>query len=102
MVLKVDSDELKYFSKNMNDDSDEFSREIEKLISLVNSLEGVWQGVDSTTYRQNVSNYLEKMKAIPVALSTLSRVTDRLNDGYNEKNQAFTKTIQEVTNKYAK
>mgnify|MGYP003571489830 CR=1 FL=1 len=102
MVLKVDNDELKYFTKKMDEDSSDFSREIDTLISLVNSLETVWQGIDSKTYRENVLNYLEKMKSIPAALTTLSRVTDKLNDGYTEKNQSFSQTLQEVTNRYAK
>ena len=102
MILKVDNDKLKEFTNNMNNDSSDFDKEINKLINLVNSLEEVWQGIDSENYRKNVLNYLEKMKAIPTTLSTLSKVTDRLNEGYQEKDREFTNRLEGVKNKYAK
>lgn len=102
MVLKVDNDELKNFTRNMSVDSDDLNAEIEKMSSLIDTLGSIWQGVDATEFQKNMKSYLEKMKKIPTAINALATVTDRLNDGYSEKNNAFTKTLEEVKNRYAK
>ena len=102
MILKVNNEELNYFTKNMNNDSEDLDKEIDNMISLVNSLEAIWQGVDSTTFRDNMLSYLKKAKKIPVALNTLSTITERLNKGYDEKNEAFSRTLREVKNKYGR
>ena len=100
MIIKADSDELDLFVKKMRNDSNDFSDEIDNIISLINQLGDVWQGIDATTFQNNISNYLEKMKVVPKALVTLSNVTDRINKGYLESDEAFTNALKEVTKKY--
>lgn len=103
MILKVDNEELDLFIKTMREDSDNLSKEIDKMISLMNRLnDEVWQGIDAKTFNENVTTYLEKMKVIPKALSTLSNISDKLNKGYAENDEAFAKALEEVANKYAK
>ena len=101
-ILKVDADELGNLAKNMKKDSDDFDREIDNMINLINDLGTIWQGTDANAFQANVSNYLGKMKAIPESLSTLSGVTDKINKGYIEKNEAFSKALKEVASRYAK
>ncbi len=103
MYIKVDNDELSYFVKNMNTDSESLRIEIENMINLVNRLGSeVWQGADATTFQNNVTEYLEKMKVIPKAITTLANITEKKNNGYVENDQAFAKALEEVANKYAK
>lgn len=102
MIIKADNDELENLSKRMQRDSDDFSIEIDKMISLINSLGPVWQGKDSDTFQKNATNYMEKMKAVPNSLTTLSSAVDLVNKGYIEKNEEFAKAIEEVKNRYAR
>ena len=102
MIIKVDNEELTMFTKNMIVDSNELSKEIDTMKSLINELAGVWQGIDSTTFQKNVTEYLEKMKVVPKAITTLANVTQKINDGYTQRDQEFAKALEEVANKYAR
>ena len=103
MIVRVDTDELNLVVKQMRKDSEDFNKEIETMIHLIkNELPGVWRGVDAKTFIENVSTYLERMKVIPKALTTLSNVTEKINKGYEEDDESFGKALEGVANKYAK
>lgn len=103
MILKVDNEELNIVVKQMKTDSEDLSKEIEKMQGLVkNDLASVWQGKDATTFIENVGTYLEKMKVMPKGLTTLANVTEKLNKGYEENDAEFGKALEGVASKYAK
>jgi len=103
MYVKVDNDEMNTFIKTMRDDSTELSKELDNMIKQMNRLTTeVWQGADARTFNENVTTYLEKMKVIPKAITTLSNISDKINKGYAENDEAFAKALEEVANRYAK
>ena len=100
MVLKVDNEELEQFTIRMNKSSEEFSKEIDNMLHQIEILRTIWQGTDATTFQDNVTEYLTKMKVLPKALSTLSSVTQKTNKSYAERDEAFGKKLSEVNTKY--
>ena len=102
MIIKVDSDELKMVIEKMRSDSENFNKEIDNMISLINNnLASTWQGADSDSFQKNVVAYLEKMKSIPTSLTNLSNIIEKINKGYEDDDESFGKILEGVSNEYA-
>lgn len=102
MLIKADNEELTMFTKTMEKDASDLEIEIGNMIKAIERLGNIWQGQDASVFTTNVTNYLEKMKVMPKGITTLSKVTDRINKEYKERDEAFAGQLREVRNKYEK
>lgn len=102
MLIKADNEELTMFTKTMDQDASDLEEEINKMLKTVENLGNIWQGKDASVFINNVTNYLEKMKVMPKGITTLSKVTERINREYKERDEAFAGQLREVRNRYGK
>lgn len=89
MLLKVKHDELNMVQNNMKTDAEAYDVEINKMLEQIERLRSIWQGIDATTFCDNVHGYISKMKNIPIALRNMSKFIDKANGDYTNEDEAF-------------
>jgi len=94
MILKVNHEELGHVTKTMLDDSGELEIEIKNLLTCIDSLRNIWQGVDSDEFYKNAHDYLTRMLVIPNAISTMGNFVKKVDSSYEENDQSFAKGIE--------
>ncbi len=100
MKLKVKHEELHGVMSTMRKDGDLYSVEIDKMLKLIDELRTIWQGQDSDQFCYNVSQYIEKMKKIPAALTQMSGLVEKANIGYSDNDEEFSKELQTEVDNY--
>lgn len=100
MKLKVKHEELHNVMSTMKKDGDAYNVEIDKMLKLIDELKTVWQGQDAEQFCHNVSQYVEKMKKIPVALNQMSNLVEKANIGYSDNDEEFSKELQTEVDNY--
>ena len=95
MVLKVDPDELLDVTKVNRKDIEKFAKEIENMQGSLEIIKRNWKGVDSQTFITNFNNFLKKMSALPKSLETLSQISDKTNEGYDNRDKEFARELKE-------
>lgn len=99
MVLKVKHDELHDVLSIMEKDGDVYDTEIENMLDQIEKLRTIWLGQDAKIFCDNVHDYVEKMKNIPIALRNMSTFIKKTNNGYTENDESFSKELEtEATN----
>ncbi len=99
MLLKVKHEELDGVLKTMNTDGDTYDSEIDNMLKQIEKLQTIWQGQDAEIFCKNATEYITKMKNIPVALRNMSTFIEKTNKGYTEKDEEFSKELEtEATN----
>ncbi len=100
MVLKVKHEELYNVVDVMEKDSDAYDTEIENMLKEIEKLRTIWQGQDAKIFCDNIYNYVTKMKNIPIALRNMSKFTRKVNGGYSDNDDSFSKELETEANNY--
>ncbi len=100
VLIKVDHEELDVVRNSMKTDGELLSEEITNLMSELEKLRGIWQGVDADTFYNNVLNYLTKMKSIPAYLDVVNKFISRINDKYTDNDEAFSRELNTEVDDY--
>jgi WXG100 family type VII secretion target len=100
MKLMVKHAELKQVSNNMRKDSEDLDKEIEKMLSSIERLRGIWEGVDAVQFCDHATEYVTKMKNVPIAMRNMLKVIDVANKGYEENDEAFGKALKTEAQNY--
>lgn len=100
MELKVKHEELHNVMGTMRKDGDAYSVEIDNMLKQIEELRIIWQGQDAEQFCNNVSQYIEKMKKIPAALTQMSGLVEKANAGYSDNDEEFSKELQTEVDNY--
>lgn len=94
MLLKVDHDELYDVTKVMNQDRDDYNKEIENMLQQIEKLKTIWQGEDADMFCYKAHEYISNMKKITNTMQKLSKFSDKANQGYAEWDDSFGKELE--------
>lgn len=100
MILKVKHDELNNVKDVMVKDSELLDSEIKTLLEQIEKLRTIWQGQDATIFCNNVYEYINKMKTLPVTLRTMGKFINNINNQYTENDEAFGKELETEVDNY--
>lgn len=100
MIIKVKHDELNDVSNTIKKDSEDYDVEIEMMLNSVELLKNIWQGDDASIFCDNFTDYLTRMKGIPVTLRKMSEAIDTANEGYQEFDESFSSKLVVEANDY--
>lgn len=100
MLLKVRHEELYDVVNTMEKDGDAYDTEIDNMLKEIEKLRTIWQGQDAKIFCDNAQNYITKMKNIPVALRNMSTFTKKVNGGYSDNDESFSKELETEANNY--
>jgi len=94
MILKVKHGELKSVKDVTLKDSELLDQEINVLLEQIAKLQTIWQGQDSDFFCNNVSDYVNKMKSIPVCYRNLGNFINDVNNRYSQHDEAFSRELE--------
>ena len=100
MKFNVKHTELKEVSDTILKDSEDYSTQIDNMISLVDNLRSVWSGEDALIFCDNFDSYLSKMKNIPIAMRNMSNAMNTVNKGYQYYDEMFGNALNREANNY--
>ena len=100
MVIKVKHNELKDVADTLIKDSEAYDTEINNMLSSIDTLRGIWQGVDADTFCDNVSEYLSKMNNITTAMRSMSKAITTVNGGYEAYDETFSDSLKAEAGNY--
>ena len=100
MLLKVKHEELNNVTSVMVKDGETYDAEINKMLEQIEKLRTIWQGQDAEQFCNNVTNYITKMKNIPICLRNMSKFVNSANSGYTEQDESFSQELEVEANNY--
>jgi uncharacterized protein YukE len=100
MLLKVKHEELNNVTGVMVKDGEAYDTEIKNMLEQIDKLRTIWKGQDAEIFCDNVTNYITKMKNIPICLRNMSKFVNDVNNGYTEQDEAFGKELEVEANNY--
>lgn len=100
MLLKVKHEELNNVTGVMVKDGEAYDTEIKNMLEQIDKLRTIWKGQDAEIFCDNVTNYITKMKNIPICLRNMSKFVNDVNNGYTEQDEAFSKELEVEANNY--
>lgn len=100
MILKVKHDELNNVKDVMVKDGELLDTEIETLLGQIDKLKTIWQGQDAEIFCNNVYEYINRMKTIPITLRTMGKFINNINNQYSENDEAFGKELETEVDNY--
>ena len=100
MLIKVKHDLLKDVSETLVKDSEAYDTEITNMINSIDTLRGIWQGEDATTFCDNVTEYLSNVKEVPVVMRNMSNAITTVDGGYEAFDETFSNSLLEEAGNY--
>lgn len=89
MEIKVKYDELNIACNNIGKYNEELLQSIDELTKKVGIIGSIWQGDDGVIFCNETLNFINEMKQVPVAYSTLSNRIKNINESYREIDRHF-------------
>ena len=96
MKIRVDHREMTNVINKLSNESNMLTTEIENIQKNIEELKTVWQGEEANIFYTRITNYLNKMEAIPATYDKMSSFLSRSNSRYKEMDNAFLKDIENV------
>ena len=94
MLLKVDHDQLYDVTKVINQDREDFKKEIDSMLKQIDKLRTIWLGADASIFCDKAHNYIANMDKIVKAMEKISKLSDKANGGYAECDESFGKELE--------
>lgn len=85
--------------KSLQDEVTILNTEIEKLLTNITNLSGVWVGYDAELFCTKASEYVNNMKQVSSCVSTLGDVIDKSMVVYKEKDSNWKKELRKEVEK---
>ena len=100
MLVKVKHNELKDVSKTLDKDSEAYDTEITNMLNSIDTLRGIWQGEDATIFCDNVTDYLSKVRDVPLVMKNMSNAITTIDGGYEAFDETFSNSLKEEATYY--
>ena len=94
MKIKIDSNEVEYHTKKIDDLSLELYNEIKGCITELESLKSNYNSTESTYVIQTCESYFDHLKVLPFTINELNDSTKKANKTYTEQDSNFLNDIQ--------
>ena len=100
MIIKVGHNEINDVTKTLNQDQQDFDKEIDTMLGQIERMKGIWSGTDASIFYEKATEYIKNMKKITTTMKNISNFSDKANNGFIEVDQSFGKDLEEEANKY--
>ena len=100
MIIKVKHKAIEDITKTINQDQEDFDKEIDNMLGQIERLKAIWQGTDANVFYEKVTEYIKNMKKITNTMKTISNFSNSANKGFIDVDQSFGKDLEEEANKY--
>ena len=89
MELRVKHKELNDVSIEIVNNSVLLDNKIDLLLSKINELKDNWKGIDADNFYENITEYLNELKSIPVFYNDMSLLIDKMNNSYKDTDNSY-------------
>ena len=96
MKIRVNHGELDDVKNKMMENSNALFIEINGIIKDIETLKTMWSGEDANIFYTKVDNYLQKLKSVPEAFNSLSKVINKGNIMYKNLDIEAKNEIEKV------
>lgn len=100
MIIKVGHDELYDVTKVLKQDQEDYDSEIDKMMEIIENMKTVWKGTEANVFYAKATDYIKNMKKITKTMGSISRFSDKANEGYAEVDESFSKELEKEANDY--
>ena len=101
-MIKILHDNIESFRNTLYEDKRQMEDEIEKLNTDLEDLKTIWSGKDSDAFCSNMSDYLKKMRVIPLLLENVDEFVFNADKIFEQEDKEFMRDIKKEGIKFKK
>ena len=96
MELKVTYRELDDVNNNIDKNSEDLKKELDKCRAQIEILKGIWTGQDANTFYNHFEYYLKKVDRVPIVYKNISNFMKKANMLYENKDEEFANNLKQT------